>query len=63
MPSIGPMELTVVLVVALVVLGPKRLPEAGRSLGRGLREFRGSLSGDATDTSAALEPRQAKSDA
>ena len=43
------MELIIVLVVALIVLGPKRLPEAGRSLGRGLREFKGSLSGDSTD--------------
>ena len=43
--SIGPMELIVVLVIALVVLGPKRLPDAGRSLGRGLREFKGAISG------------------
>jgi sec-independent protein translocase protein TatA len=45
MPSIGPMELIIVLVVALLVLGPKPLPEAGRSLGRGIREFKGSLTG------------------
>lgn len=45
MPSIGPMELIVVLVIALVVLGPKRLPDAGRSLGRGMREFRESVTG------------------
>jgi sec-independent protein translocase protein TatA len=44
--NIGPMELIIVLVIALVVLGPKRLPDAGRSLGRGLREFKDSLSGD-----------------
>jgi sec-independent protein translocase protein TatA len=37
--NVGPMELIVVLVVALVVLGPKRLPEIGAQLGRGLREF------------------------
>ena len=43
MPSIGPLELIVVLVIALVVLGPKRLPDAGRSLGRGIREFKGAL--------------------
>ena len=35
MPGIGPMELVIMLVLALIVLGPKRLPEAGRSLGRG----------------------------
>jgi sec-independent protein translocase protein TatA len=44
--NIGPAEILVVLVVALIVFGPKRLPELGRSLGRGIREFRGSLSGD-----------------
>ena len=45
MPNIGPMELIVVLAIALIVLGPKRLPDAGRSLGRGLREFKDSVSG------------------
>ena len=45
MPGIGPMELVIVLVLALVILGPKRLPEAGRSLGRGMREFKQSLTG------------------
>ena len=42
--NIGPMELIVVLVIALVVLGPKKLPEVGRSLGKGMREFKDSLS-------------------
>ena len=45
MPSIGPMELIVVLVLALLVFGPKRLPDAGRSLGRGMREFKESITG------------------
>lgn len=49
MPGIGPMELVIVLVIALVVLGPKRLPEAGKSLGQGLRGFKSSLSGDDTE--------------
>jgi sec-independent protein translocase protein TatA len=40
---LGAPELLVILVIALVVLGPKRLPEAGRSLGRGMREFKDSL--------------------
>ncbi|HEY8637750.1 MAG TPA: twin-arginine translocase TatA/TatE family subunit [Solirubrobacteraceae bacterium] len=44
--SIGPLELVVVLVIALIVLGPKKLPEVGRSIGRGMREFKESLSGD-----------------
>ena len=44
-----PTHLIFVLVVALLVLGPKRLPEVGRSLGRGLRDFRSALSGDDHD--------------
>jgi sec-independent protein translocase protein TatA len=40
------MELIIVLAVALIVLGPKRLPDAGRSLGRGLKEFKGAISGE-----------------
>lgn len=42
--NIGPMELVVVLIIALVVLGPKKLPEVGKSLGKGMREFKESLS-------------------
>jgi sec-independent protein translocase protein TatA len=42
--NIGPMEMIIFLVIALLVLGPKRLPEVGRSLGNGLREFKASLS-------------------
>jgi sec-independent protein translocase protein TatA len=45
----GPLELIVILVVALIFLGPKRLPDAARSLGTGVREFRDSLSGDRDD--------------
>jgi sec-independent protein translocase protein TatA len=41
-----PTHLLFILVIALLVLGPKRLPEVGRSLGRGLRDFRNALSGD-----------------
>ena len=43
--SIGPGELIIVLVIALLILGPKRLPEVGRSVGRGMREFKDSISG------------------
>jgi sec-independent protein translocase protein TatA len=41
-----PTHLLLILVVALLVLGPKRLPEAGRALGKGLRDFRSAMSGD-----------------
>lgn len=41
----GPMELIVILIVALIVLGPKKLPEAARSVGRGMREFKESIQG------------------
>src|SRR5581483_5960507 len=44
-----PTHLIFVLVVALLVLGPKRLPEVGRSLGRGLRDFRSAISGEDHD--------------
>ncbi|HWP33424.1 MAG TPA: twin-arginine translocase TatA/TatE family subunit [Solirubrobacterales bacterium] len=54
MPNVGPIELAIVLIIALVVFGPKRLPELGRSLGRGIREFRGSLSGENREP----EPRE-----
>jgi len=57
MPSIGPLELIVVLLIALLVLGPKRLPAAGRSLGQGLPEFRNGIAGRA-DARAEMPPHQ-----
>ena len=45
MPNVGPMELIIVLVVALLIIGPKKLPEVGRSVGRSIREFKGSVGG------------------
>ena len=45
MPEIGIAGVIVILVVALLIFGPKRLPEIGRSLGKGMREFKDSISG------------------
>lgn len=47
--NIGILEISIVLVIVLIVFGPKRLPELGRSLGRGIREFRGSVTGEHDD--------------
>ena len=44
--NIGPLELLVIGIIALLVLGPKRLPEAARSLGKGMRELKEAVSGD-----------------
>ncbi len=43
-PNIGPLEIAVVLLVVIVLFGPKRLPELGSGLGRGIREFRDGIS-------------------
>ena len=48
----GPLELMVILVVALIVLGPKRLPEAARSVGKGMREMRDAFQGHGLDDNA-----------
>jgi sec-independent protein translocase protein TatA len=64
MPNIGAPELIILLIVLLLVFGPKRLPEMGRSLGRGIREFKESVSGNeppeepkASPPAPALEPK------
>ena len=65
MPNIGPLEIVVILIVALIVFGPKRLPEMGRSLGKGMREFKDSVTGKddhpaalptATETTTTVSP-------
>jgi sec-independent protein translocase protein TatA len=62
-PSIGPLELIIILVIALLILGPGRLPEVGSSLGKSIREFRKAASDaqeatkiDVSPTSAATAP-------
>jgi sec-independent protein translocase protein TatA len=55
MPEIGIAGVIVILIVALLVFGPKRLPEIGRSLGRGMREFKDSITGQ--DEKAELPQR------
>ena len=45
MPNIGPTELIIVLVIVLLIFGPKRLPGLGKQLGTGMREFKDSISG------------------
>jgi len=49
MPNIGPLELAIVLIIALVIFGPKRLPDLGKSLGSGMREFKDSITGKDED--------------
>ncbi len=58
MPNIGLPEILVVLVIALIVFGPKRLPELGRSLGRGISEFKGSVTGDNDEDDEDKEMRE-----
>ena len=60
MGNIGPMEVLVVLVIALVVFGPKRLPDPGHSLGKGIREFKGSVTGETDEPAARVAPAQAQ---
>jgi sec-independent protein translocase protein TatA len=45
----GPLEIGIVLLIVLVVFGPKRLPDLGRSLGSGMREFKDSITGNSKD--------------
>ncbi|HZO58993.1 MAG TPA: twin-arginine translocase TatA/TatE family subunit [Solirubrobacterales bacterium] len=47
--GIGTLEIVLILVAALVIFGPKRLPELGRSMGRGIREFKNSVTSDKDD--------------
>ncbi len=58
MPNIGVPEIAIVLIIALIIFGPKRLPELGKSLGGGMRSFKESVSGEDETSDKAL-PRDA----
>ncbi len=71
--QVGPMELFIVLAIVLIIFGPKRLPGLGKQLGRGMREFKESITGDDKDAgdddetpaltqSTATEPEAAKAE-
>lgn len=62
MPNIGPLEIIIVLVIVLIIFGPKRLPDLGRSLGRGMREFKDSVTGKDTDDEDRPEITKADAD-
>jgi sec-independent protein translocase protein TatA len=61
--GIGPPELLIVLVIVLVIFGPKRLPGLGRSLGSGMREFKDSITGKTRDDDDDDDSREPASDA
>jgi sec-independent protein translocase protein TatA len=50
MPNVGPMEIAIVVLIALVIFGPKRLPELGRAAGKGIREFKGAIGPQSHDS-------------
>ncbi len=49
MPNIGPLEIAIVLIIALIIFGPAKLPELGKSAGKGFREFKDSVTGKADE--------------
>jgi len=63
MPNIGPMELIIVLVIVLMIFGPKRLPGLGRQLGSGMREFKDSVTGKSGDDDHPALTEGARADA
>jgi sec-independent protein translocase protein TatA len=55
MPNVGPLEIALVLIIVLVIFGPKRLPEMGRSLGKGIRQFKSAVTHDDDDEPETIE--------
>jgi sec-independent protein translocase protein TatA len=62
MPAIGTTEIIVILIIVLIIFGPKRLPDLGRSLGRGMREFKDSVTGKDNDERPELDAATADDD-
>ena len=62
MGNIGPMEIAIVAIIALIVFGPSKLPELGSSLGKGMREFKSSISGEESESSFAAARLEAMND-
>ena len=58
MPNVGPLEIAVVLIIVLIIFGPKRLPELGKSVGHGIREFKNSVSGESDQDSPEQKQRE-----
>jgi len=60
--QVGPLEIGIVLVIVLLIFGPKRLPAAGKALGKSMREFKDSIAGKDDDDDA-LDPPKAAAEA
>jgi len=60
MPNIGPLEIGIVLLIVLIIFGPKKLPDLGRSLGSSIREFKGGIGGGDDEKDKQVEEKSAE---